>query len=340
MQRHVPSGAPGRNRRFAAFYRTSGSRALAQTAQAQRRNPAGRTRQLRHTHAHPSRTTSILLILYHGIPTLPGSLVWRRTAVWGVESAETSLMNEDVCTCIRAAGAARVHRYCIDSVESYRSGVLRWSLRGSLRRGAKTDETCWPAAWHQSMPKRKAQDPPPPLPSARPAKIRLDDTTSYPANTAVRIQGGEHAGASGQTIGFDSADGFYEVGLDKGGNGLVFLPRSSLLPRYAVVLIDLEGRADLNKYRGTVEGWDAERKRYEVILDADKSTVKLQPKNVLLPAGARICIQGLQGAAHYNGTLAKVTDFDADSGRYLVQYVDPAGELGVLKLKRENALLI
>ena len=57
----VPSGAPGRNRRFVAFCRTSGSRALEQTAQAQRRNPAGRTRQLRHTHAHPNRSTSTVV---------------------------------------------------------------------------------------------------------------------------------------------------------------------------------------------------------------------------------------------------------------------------------------
>ena len=47
-------------------------------------------------------------------------------------SSETSpVVSEDVCTCIRAAGAARAHRYCIDSVESYRGGVPR-CLRGSL----------------------------------------------------------------------------------------------------------------------------------------------------------------------------------------------------------------
>ena len=105
-----------------------------------------------------------------------------------------------------------------------------------------------------------------------------------------------------------------------------------------IILIELE-KAELNKYMATVEGWDTDSKRYEVCLLADKRRLKLQPKNVLLPEGARVCIDGLQGAAHYNGILGKVRDFDCDSGRYEIEYVKEDGELGVLKLKRENALL-
>lgn len=163
------------------------------------------------------------------------------------------------------------------------------------------------------------------------------------------------------TMGYDSADGFYEVALDSSGAGLLFLPRSSLLPRYEVrsassvprtmhfpppatlalrqiILMELE-KAELNKYMATVEGWDTESRRYEVCLLADKRTLKLQPKNVLLPAGARVCVDGLQGATQHNGVLGKVRDFDCDSGRYEIEYVKEDGELGVLKLKRENALL-
>jgi len=169
--------------------------------------------------------------------------------------------------------------------------------------------------------------------------IRLDDPAAFPANTRVRVLSGKHADKCGTTLGFDNTDGFYEVGLDDGGSGLLFLPRASLLPRYDVVLMELEARADLNKYRGTVEGWDAEKGRYEVCLQADNSTLKLLPKNALLPDGARVCVSGLQAAQH-NGTLGKVRNFDCAAGRYEVEYVKPDGQLGVFKLKRENTLLV
>ena len=107
-----------------------------------------------------------------------------------------------------------------------------------------------------------------------------------------------------------------------------------------IILIELE-KAELNKYMATVEGWDTDSKRYEVCLHADKRTLKLQPKNVLLPVCARVCVDGLQGAPHHNGTLARVRDYDAVSGRYEVGYINKSsGEMAALKLKRENVLQV
>ena len=75
--------------------------------------PRGRVRRLHRTPTHPC---------WHNVV-----FAERRP-----RSSETSLViSEDVCTCIRAAGAARVHRYCIDSVESYLGGVPRWPPRQS-----------------------------------------------------------------------------------------------------------------------------------------------------------------------------------------------------------------
>lgn len=76
--------------------------------------PRGRVRRLHRTPTHPC---------WHNVVF----------AELRPRPSETSLvMSEDVCTCIRAVGAARAHRLCIDLVESYRGGVCRAGLRGSL----------------------------------------------------------------------------------------------------------------------------------------------------------------------------------------------------------------
>ena len=83
-------------------------RCLAHAASTLTPPPRGRVRRLHRTPTHPC---------WHNVV-----FAERRP-----RSSEMSLViSEDVCTCIRAAGAARAHRFCIDSVESYRGGVPRW----------------------------------------------------------------------------------------------------------------------------------------------------------------------------------------------------------------------
>ena len=54
----------------------------------------------------------------------------------------------------------------------------------------------------------------------------------------------------------------------------------------------------------------------------------------VLPAGTKVFIRGLQGAAQHNGKTGQVEQYDASAGRYLVQVGD--GE--VLRIRFDNLL--
>ena len=75
------------------------------------------------------------------------------------------------------------------------------------------------------------------------------------------------------------------------------------------------------------------RGRYAVNLAG--KMVALQPSNVILPAGARVKVCGLQGAAQHNGKIAKIVELDRAAMRYLVQLTSEQQ----LKIKLENCLL-
>jgi len=63
--------------------------------------------------------------------------------------------------------------------------------------------------------------------------------------------------------------------------------------------------------------------------------VALQPSNLILPAGARAKIVGLQGAAQHNGKVGKVLEFDRVAMRYLLQLTNAQQ----LRIKLENCVL-
>jgi len=155
----------------------------------------------------------------------------------------------------------------------------------------------------------------------------------------ARLPTGQSVVLRDSTIGvitdYEPDDGMYEITVES-SQRIMYATCESILPRYQVILIDLQGRAELNGRRGTIEGWDSERQRYEIALD-DAYRVKLQPQNVMLPHDARVHIEGLVSAVHYNGKLAKVVDHDVDSGKYDVQLFDNAKIH--LRLKRDNVRL-
>ena len=64
----------------------------------------------------------------------------------------------------------------------------------------------------------------------------------------------------------------------------------------------------------------------------------------MLPADARVCIVGLVAASQHNGSLGRVVDYSAETGRYNVEYykkmADSAGgSLCTVAIKRENVRL-
>ena len=114
------------------------------------------------------------------------------------------------------------------------------------------------------------------------------------------------------------------------------MKRADLLPQYDVTVLELEGKPTIKK--GTVDGWHAESERYEVALrDLQTPRAKLHPQHVLLPIGARARVHGLVNAAHHNGRLGRVTDYDDNAGRYTLEYINNEEEmLAYLKLKRRT----
>jgi hypothetical protein len=174
---------------------------------------------------------------------------------------------------------------------------------------------------------------------AKKVRVRIDPPEVMESGTSVRFMHGKHAGEVGNIMGHDGEDGFYEVALP---GGHVYEQRTNLLPRYEVLVMSLEGRAELNGRKGLIDGWDGDRERYEVVLwDANTSRVKLLPRNVMLPHGARGRVHGLVGAPQHNGCLGRVTDYDDDVGRYTLEYVNrETDSLAWLRLKRENVRLV
>ena len=133
----------------------------------------------------------------------------------------------------------------------------------------------------------------------------------------------------------DAYDGCYGIELWSGGRP-TFVDRRSLLPRYAITLTGLASRAEINGTSSVIEGWDDVRGRFEVALE-DKSRIRVQPSNVVLPVNARVRIHGLVSAAHLNGRLARIVGIEGE--RYDVEFVDAKGSTTRVRLKRENARL-
>lgn len=104
-------------------------------------------------------------------------------------------------------------------------------------------------------------------------------------------------------------------------------------------------KAELNGKEGTVVGEDKETGRITVHVeggkDMESGEKSLKPTNltkivkggVFFPAGTRVRVSGLTGAAHLNGKEGNVAGKDAGTGRYTVD-IDGEGE--PKNLKPEN----
>ena len=57
-------------------------------------------------------------------------------------------------------------------------------------------------------------------------------------------------------------------------------------------------------------------------------------------ADARVCVHGLVAAAQHNGVLGKVVNYNDEGGRYDVEYLNDVDMMSVLRVKRENAIVV
>lgn len=141
----------------------------------------------------------------------------------------------------------------------------------------------------------------------------------------------QHNGKVGVVESYDGATERYTIKLSDGTK--LALRLACLLQMLQVKLAGMEGEhAARNGHAGTIFDYEPESNTYGVEMAADSEAIPVPAANVLLPDGTVATVQGLQSAAQYNGTLAKVISHDAEAGRYLVSL----GPERQLRLKRQN----
>ena len=160
---------------------------------------------------------------------------------------------------------------------------------------------------------------------------------ALPTKTYVKLRGlvakPELNGSVGVVETRDDSSGRYTVRLRDGT--VLALKLINLLHMAEVKLVDLEEQlASHEGSSATVFERDDEAEMYGVEVPGGDS-IAVGFANVLLAEGAHGVVGGLQGAAQYNGCVAKVLEYDQTSGRYLA-LVDGGKQL---RLRRRNLRL-
>jgi len=110
---------------------------------------------------------------------------------------------------------------------------------------------------------------------------------------------------------------------------------ADVLPAGAVVRLNgLNGGAHLNGSTGTISEYDPAKQRYVVAL-ADGTTIAVKPTNVRQVLSDATVVGTTK--AELNGKVAASATFDAESGRYQCEGLQPNG--AVVALKPENVRL-
>jgi len=181
------------------------------------------------------------------------------------------------------------------------------------------------AAMAEKAPASRWEPPPKPPPPA----LRL------PAGGFVKLRGlraaAERNGQVGVLKEFEPSNGRYTVQLRDGSQ--LALKQANLLQMLDVWLVGLSDEmAQHNGAAATIFDYDEASDMYGVEL-ADSEAIPVSVENVVLADGAVGVVQGLKGAAQYNGSLAQVIEHDRESGRYLARLDADEKQL---KLKRAN----
>jgi HIV Tat-specific factor 1 len=182
--------------------------------------------------------------------------------------------------------------------------------------------------------------------SAAAAATSDDAPLTLPIGGYVKLRGlqskPELNGSVGSIQSLDLGSGRYTVALRSGAplalkraNLLQMLSGVRLAPLPADAPSDAPSvDASLHGQEGTIFEYDGASGMYGVELSGSGDAVPVPAGCAVLPDGAVGTIDGLSGAAHYNGLLAKVVSHDAEAARYIVRLDDGK----TLRLRRQNLL--
>jgi len=158
---------------------------------------------------------------------------------------------------------------------------------------------------------------------ARAASAARADTLS--PGTVVRLTGlnaAAHNGAVGAVASYDDAKSRYAVHLHADGSTLS-VKRENLVQVVTDARVCGTSVEGLNGKTVSHATYDRASKRYRCEgLKQDGSLVALKRDNVVLPAGARVTIDGVTSRPALNGCVGAVQAVDEKAGRYDVQLGD------------------
>uniref|UniRef100_A0A7S1ID67 J domain-containing protein n=1 Tax=Eutreptiella gymnastica TaxID=73025 RepID=A0A7S1ID67_9EUGL len=153
-----------------------------------------------------------------------------------------------------------------------------------------------------------------------------------PAGTKVAIYGLQsaphHNGKLASILEHDRNSGRYTVETQSGDN--LALKPSNFTQVTAAVIRGLKSKPELNGKKGKIMRWDEDKGRYAIQIPGQ--TLSLQPANLQLEQSTVVRIEGLSGAAQYNGSWGKIVDVDMEAQRYQLQ-LDASKQL---KVRWEN----
>lgn len=143
-----------------------------------------------------------------------------------------------------------------------------------------------------------------------------------PNGTAVIVQGlakvPEHNGVTGRVGGWDPARARYEVHVECGREGTLWLRPRNVTQLCNVEVTGLASKPELNGRMGEVQNYDATKGRYTVRMGDPSVSVSLQVGNCILEAGTRIVVQGLTNPI-FNGQMGQIIGVDRAASRYTVE---------------------
>lgn len=145
--------------------------------------------------------------------------------------------------------------------------------------------------------------------------------------TAVMVGGlkstHKYNGQRAHVVKFSSKQERYTVRLQHGGN--IAVKRKNLQQVVKDVQIKgLKSRRDLNGTRARVVAFNHTEQRYVVQTRSEQASLKKE--NVILPPGTRVMVEGLEKTPRWNDKEGKLSHFEPESGRYVV-------DLGAQKLR-------
>merc|ERR1712014_535666 len=94
-----------------------------------------------------------------------------------------------------------------------------------------------------------------------------------------------------------------------------------------VVIRGLNSAPEHNGKTGTINGFDAARIRYEVVVEGSREVLSLRPQN--LTQQCSIEVIGLLSKPELNGKTGDVINYDEDTGRVMVKLHGPSSVISL-----------